>query len=207
MYLKYCGFTREEDIEHAIQCDIQAIGFITYPKSKRYVDLSRLAQLSRSIPETIDVVAVTVNASMDELSALVEQTAINTLQFHGDESPEQLMAFQQRYPEIQIFKALPAGPLLNAHIQIYQPIVDRILIDTPSSNWGGTGETFDWQQLHALTTRDYLVAGGFNIDNIQDFLDAYPNVAGMDIASGIEKETGIKDKVKMTKIATILKGE
>lgn len=207
MYLKYCGFTREADVREALQHDIQAIGFITYPKSARYVDLAQLKILSRRVPDTVDAVAVTVNASMETLSELVENTAINTIQFHGEESVEQIQAFKQRYPTIQTFKALPANDQLQQQVQHYQHVVDRILIDTPSQQWGGTGETFDWKLLDQLVSTPYLVAGGFNVDNVQTFINAYPNVAGMDIASGIEEIKGIKESQKMAMIAKILKGE
>ncbi|WP_086427991.1 phosphoribosylanthranilate isomerase [Staphylococcus cornubiensis] len=207
MYLKFCGFTQEDDVRDAIQHDVQAIGFITYPKSARYVDLTQLQKLTSLVPQTIDRVAVTVNATMAELEDMIEQTEINTIQFHGNESIEMIRSVKARYPDIQLFKAIPADEHLSDNIETYQNIVDRILIDTPSQSFGGTGEVFDWRTLQQLSTSNYLVAGGVNSDNVQQLIQGYPHIAGVDIASGIEMAKGQKDKFKMAHIAKVLKGE
>ncbi|HHU6749960.1 TPA: phosphoribosylanthranilate isomerase [Staphylococcus pseudintermedius] len=207
MYLKFCGFTQETDVQKAVQHDIQAVGFITYPKSARYVDLAQLQKLSAHVPETIDCVAVTVNATMAQLEAIIEQTAINTIQFHGTESIDMIVAVKARYPDIQLFKAIPADEKLQDNIERYGSVVDRLLIDTPSSAFGGTGQVFDWRVLDALLTSNYLVAGGVNSGNVQQLIQQYPNIAGIDIASGIEEAKGQKDHHKMAYIAKVLKGE
>lgn len=207
MYLKFCGFTQEADVREAVQHDIQAVGFITYPKSARYVDLAQLQKLSAHVPETMDRVAVTVNATMAQLEAIIEQTAINTIQFHGTESIEMIVAVKARYPYIQLFKAIPADEKLSNNIERYGNVVERLLIDTPSSAFGGTGQVFDWRVLDALSTSNYLVAGGVNSDNVRQLIEQHPNIAGIDIASGIEKAKGQKDHDKMAYIAKVLKGE
>lgn len=207
MYLKFCGFTQEDDVRDAIQHDVQAIGFITYPKSARYVDLTQLQKLTSLVPQTIDRVAVTVNATMAELEDMIEQTEINTVQFHGNESIEMIRSVKARYPNIQLFKAIPADEHLSDNIETYQNFVDRILIDTPSQSFGGTGEVFDWRTLQQLSTSNYLVAGGVNSDNVRQLIQDYPHIAGVDIASGIEMAKGQKDQFKMAYIAKVLKGE
>ncbi|PCF63888.1 phosphoribosylanthranilate isomerase [Staphylococcus intermedius] len=207
MYLKFCGFTQEADVREAVQHDVQAIGFITYPKSARYVNLAQLQKLSSLVPQTIDRVAVTVNATMAQLESMIEQTAINTIQFHGNESIEMIQSVKNRYPDIQLFKAIPADEKLQTHIERYGSVVDRLLIDTPSTTFGGTGEVFDWRTLDTLSTSNYLVAGGINSDNVEQLIQDYPNIAGVDMASGIEKAKGQKDHDKMAYIAKVLKGE
>ncbi|QHW36331.1 phosphoribosylanthranilate isomerase [Staphylococcus ursi] len=207
MYLKFCGFTQEADIQEAVQHNIQAVGFITYPKSARYVDLAQLQKLSAHVPETIDRVAVTVNATMAQLEAIIEQTAINTIQFHGTESIDMIATVKARHPDMQLFKAIPADEKLQDNIRQYKGVVDRLLIDTPSSAFGGTGEVFDWRVLDGLSTSNYLVAGGVNSENVRQLVQNHPNIAGIDIASGIEKAKGQKDYDKMAYIAKVLKGE
>ncbi|WP_279017348.1 phosphoribosylanthranilate isomerase [Staphylococcus schleiferi] len=206
MYLKYCGFTRRQDIEAAIQCDVSAIGFITYPKSARYVNLETLHRLSKQVPDDIDRVAVAVNASMQTLQNIVEQTNINTLQFHGDESVETLRTFKKRYPQIQVFKALPADDMLRSHMMLYRDAVDKFLIDTPSQQFGGTGEVFDWSYLNDLSEAKYLIAGGLNTQNVAQLLKTHTHIDGIDIASGIEIDKGIKDPIKMKQMCAIVKG-
>lgn len=207
MYLKFCGFTQEADVREAVQHDIQAVGFITYPKSARYVDLAQLQKLSVHVPEMIDRVAVTVNATMAQLEAIIEQTAINTIQFHGTESIDRIATVKSCYPDMQLFKAIPANEKLQDNIRQYKDVVDRLLIDTPSNVFGGTGEVFDWRILNTLSTSNYLVAGGVNSENVRQLIQNHPNIAGIDIASGIEKAKGQKDHDKMAYIAKVLKGE
>ena len=88
MYLKYCGFTRIQDVREASELNINAIGFILYPKSARYVDLNHLSRLTEQVPNHIDRVAVTVNMPLSTVEQVLRKTTINTLQLHGEEPPE-----------------------------------------------------------------------------------------------------------------------
>lgn len=207
MYLKYCGFTRMQDVSAASALNINAIGFILYPKSARYVDLAHLPILTEQVPDYIDRVAVTVNMPLSMMVQVLRKTSINTLQLHGEEPPEFIRKIRRCYPDVQLIKALPATHELEQKINDYAPVVDKIIIDTPTEAYGGSGESFDWRYLTELSTIPVIVAGGLNLQNVTSLIDNFPHIAGLDVASGIEHDKGIKDLTKMTQIAMRVKGD
>lgn len=207
MYLKYCGFTRMQDVREASALNIDAIGFILYPQSARYVDLDHLPILTEQVPDHIDRVAVTVNMPLSMMEQVLRKTTINTLQLHGEEPPEFVRKLKRRYPDVQLIKALPATHELEQKINHYAPVVDKIILDTPTEVYGGSGESFDWRHLTELSTIPVIVAGGLNLQNVTSLIDNFPHIAGLDVASGIEHEKGIKDLTKMTQIAMRVKGD
>ncbi|MCO4345051.1 phosphoribosylanthranilate isomerase [Staphylococcus agnetis] len=206
MYLKLCGFTREVDVQAACQLNIDALGFITFPKSQRYVDFTQLAKLTKHIPEHIDRVAVTVNMPHAHIEQIIKCTRVNTLQLHGDETISTIQKLRDHNPELQIFKALHANDELMYQIEHIEPYVDKIIVDTPTSMFGGSGQTFDWHKLKQLSNTPVVVAGGVNYENIHQLLTSYTFIEGVDIASGIESDKGIKDTQKMTQIVETVKG-
>ncbi|WP_432370869.1 phosphoribosylanthranilate isomerase [Staphylococcus chromogenes] len=207
MYLKYCGFTRIQDVREAGALNINAIGFILYPKSARYVDLDHLPILTEQVPDHIDRVAVTVNMPLSMVEQVLQKTTINTLQLHGEEPPEFVRKIRKCYPDVQLIKALPATHELEQNIKNYRPVVDKIIVDTPTEVYGGSGESFDWRHLTELSAIPVIVAGGLNLQNVTSLIDNFPHIAGLDAASGIEYDKGIKDLTKMTQIAMRVKGD
>ncbi|MGO1989663.1 phosphoribosylanthranilate isomerase [Mammaliicoccus vitulinus] len=205
MFIKCCGFQDEATIETAVQNKADAIGFITFPKSKRYVSIEDIGTLSERIPNYIDIVAVVVNLSFAEIERLVEQTSINTIQFHGDETIDFIKQIKGKYPHIKIYKALPANDSLFNNIKTFQDDVDLFLIDTPSKNYGGTGKSYDWSLLNEIKDISYLIAGGINVDKIKQIEQLNLNNAGYDISSGIETN-GQKDHNKIETLLTYVKG-
>lgn len=204
MFLKYCGFQSEDDVTRAIENDIDAIGFIHYPKSKRHQSIEDIAQLTKLVPEKIHKVVVVVNPTKEIVAKLIEETNIDTIQFHGHEDVALLRWCNSQYPDIQIYKALPASSELVEAIETYRNEVDLFIIDTPSIQYGGTGQSFDWQLLKQLSDVPYLVAGGMDLEKIQQFEQLDIQTTGFDIASGIEVE-GRKDPQAMKQISNYIK--
>jgi phosphoribosylanthranilate isomerase len=91
--IKICGITNSADALTAIQAGADAVGFMFYPKSKRHISKDKIKSIIREIPPFISKVGVFVNASQDEVERAIEETGIDTLQFHGDESPEACRGF------------------------------------------------------------------------------------------------------------------
>lgn len=205
MFIKCCGFQDKGSIATAVKNNVNAIGFITYPKSKRYVTVEEIEMLSKDIPDFIDIVAVVVNLSLQEIEKLVVNTSINTIQFHGDESLDFIKTVKAKYPQIKIYKALPANEELENKIKTFQNDVDLLLIDTPSQNYGGTGISYDWSLLNEIKDTPYLIAGGINKEKIKQIESLNLNNAGYDISSGIETN-GKKDSDKIEALLTYVKG-
>ncbi|MDO5375518.1 MAG: phosphoribosylanthranilate isomerase [Staphylococcus rostri] len=207
MYVKYCGFTRLQDVRVACDCGVDAIGFVMYPPSARYVDVAAVKHLTENIPDDIDRVAVTVNMPFHMLDQLINETRINTIQLHGDESIAYIETLRKAQPHIQLFKALKGTDTVTHQVAQYAPYVDRLLIDTPSDAYGGVGTTFDWHVLQDLPLDKIIIAGGLNQETLPELLAQLPNVTGVDIASGIEgANKGCKSRDKMNGIQQYLGG-
>ena len=88
--IKICGLTREQDIEAAVSAGVDAIGFVFYAKSKRCLTPTRAAQLRRTVPAFVDVVALFVNPDPADVQVVLDQIGPELLQFHGDETPQDL---------------------------------------------------------------------------------------------------------------------
>ena len=191
MKLKFCGFRTATDVKQARHLDIDAIGFIHYPKSKRFVDTATIKSLIQLVPNDKQTVVIVVNPTMDKITELVQVTGLSTIQSH--------------FPQLNIIKALPANEKLNANLVAYQPYVNLFIIDTPSKAYGGTGQHFNWQILQQIRDIPYLIAGGINYDSIQQIEQLNLAHSGYDIASGIEINQ-YKDKDKMNDIIKLVKG-
>ncbi|UDI78325.1 phosphoribosylanthranilate isomerase [Staphylococcus taiwanensis] len=207
MILKYCGFKSEQEVLNCIDLNIDMIGFIHYPKSKRHVTLNQLNALSRLVPKHIDKVAVLVNPSYQEVQQIIQYTSINSIQLHGDESSQFINKVKLNFKNIKIIKALPANESLKMNLTKYKNDVDLFIIDTPSEHYGGTGKSFDWQRLRHINIEiPYLIAGGLSASKIEKIQKLNINShSGYDISSGIETNN-YKDKSKMIQIINQVKG-
>ncbi|MBU7216287.1 phosphoribosylanthranilate isomerase [Staphylococcus gallinarum] len=207
MKLKFCGFKTLDDVEKAKNLNIDAIGFIHYPKSKRFVDVQTINQFTQLIPDDKEKVVIVVNPSKTTISDLITHTGITTIQLHGDETLATINYIKQIAPQLKIIKALPAKDLatLQQSIIHYQQSVDLFIIDTPSEDFGGTGKVYDWSILKSLSDIEFLIAGGINLENIKKIEQLNLNHVGYDIASGIETD-GVKDSEKMYEIIEYVKG-
>ena len=207
MKLKFCGFRTLADVNKAKDLNIDAMGFIHFPKSKRYVDIPTIKQLTEVIPDDKEKVVIVVNPDYDTITNLITQTQISTIQLHGNEPLETVHFIKKSNTNIKVIKALPATDqqTLTTAIDYYKDNVDMFIIDTPSKSYGGTGKVYDWEMLKTLNDVNYLIAGGMNYDNIQAVTSLDLEHQGYDIASGIETNNE-KDMEKMAAIIKLVKG-
>ncbi|WP_436956313.1 phosphoribosylanthranilate isomerase [Staphylococcus sp. AS1337] len=207
MKLKFCGFRQLADVKKAKDLDIDAMGFIHFPKSKRFVDIQTIRQFTDVIPDDKEKVVILVNPDYDVIDNLIEETGITSIQLHGEEPLATISYIRQKSKAIKIIKALPAkdsASLLTA-IEYYKHVIDQFIIDTPSQNYGGTGKVYDWEILEVVNDIDYLIAGGINYENIKKIEKLSLQHSGYDIASGIETNN-VKDICKMQSIIELVKG-
>ena len=86
--IKICGLTREQDVDAAVQAGADAVGFVLYPKSPRFVSARRAGELARRLPPFVTPVLLFVNEPLESVRAACERVPNAMLQFHGDETPE-----------------------------------------------------------------------------------------------------------------------
>lgn len=190
-FIKICGITRLEDAQFALQSGADAIGFISYPKSPRFITAANVKCLCQTLPTEIQKVGVFVNAYIDTIKEYLA-AGINTIQLHGNESAK----FAESCRELaETWKALK--PKLDAEIlQYLEYPADKFLIDAFHKELqGGTGLTVD-SELAAFAVKQLpcpvILAGGLNSAN---FAGIYEEVHpfGLDFNSGLEASPGIKN--------------
>lgn len=191
--VKVCGITRSEDAIAAVQCGVDAIGFVFWPHSARYIDPQSARRIAEVIPPFICTVGVYVNPD----AAWVEETArvakLNLLQFHGDESPEFCSQFPQPY--IKAIRVKPDTDLLQ-YARRYGA-AKGLLLDTYAADMpGGTGHAFDWQLIPQQLSLPLILSGGLSPDNVTRAIKQTQPWA-VDVSSGVEASKGIKDEKKI----------
>ncbi|MDQ9009340.1 phosphoribosylanthranilate isomerase [Acinetobacter gerneri] len=192
---KICGITRPQDIDAAIQAGADAIGLVFFEPSPRYVDIATAQTLVKKIPPYVSIVGLFVNATADEISAVLRAVPLDILQLHGDETPLQCqhiaaVTHRRWYKAIQV---KPDLDLIEAISQYQQAGASAILLDAwhPELK-GGTGHQFDWEKFPKLDI-PIILAGGLKPENIEQAIHTTEAYA-VDVSGGVESAKGIKDQ-------------
>ncbi|TAH25206.1 MAG: phosphoribosylanthranilate isomerase [Cytophagales bacterium] len=201
MKLKVCGMKYPNNIQEVASLEIDYMGFIFYPKSKRYVGEDIELSVIKAIPSRIKPVAVFVNESKERIIELAKKYNFNILQLHGNESPDFVSDMSSL--GFIIIKAFAIDTKFNFELtRKYETYTDYFLFDTKSDSYGGTGESFDWNLLskyHQETP--FFLSGGLSIDNISSIKNFNElNIHALDLNSKFESEPGLK-KIDLIKKA------
>jgi len=199
--IKICGITNLDDALAAYENGADALGFIFYPKSPRYVSPEKAKEIIENLPREITGVGVFVNRPADEIKEIVDFCSLSLVQLHGNESPD----FCRQFPVSILIKAF--SPRTESDLQTLKDYpVKAILLDTHDPKlYGGTGKTSDWGLASKIKeSHPLILSGGLNIDNIMDAIDAvHPDA--VDINSGVETSPGKKDHDKVRRIIEIVR--
>jgi indole-3-glycerol phosphate synthase / phosphoribosylanthranilate isomerase len=183
--VKICGLRTPEHLHAAIDGGADLVGLMFYEPSSRYID----PQSARSLLETrgagqmaAEVVGVFVNKDATFINEVVEQVGLNIVQLHGTEPPEFCQSISR--PVIKALH-LKSQDDLNK-ISAYKETSWRILLDTPTPHWGGTGITHDWSLARTVAQETpILLAGGLTPENVKEAI-AHVHPWGVDVSSGVE---------------------
>lgn len=199
--VKICGITRAEDAHAAVAAGADAIGFVFYPPSPRYVSPQVAATIVRELPPFVSTVGLLVNPAESEVRELLQQLPLSLLQFHGEESNEFCRQF--RHPWIKALPVRESGAV-DAAIAAY-PDANGILLDAwhPQLK-GGTGQSFDWKSFPQRSSRPLVLAGGLNPDNVADAIRATRPYA-VDVSGGVEAAAADGSPRKGIKDADLIK--
>lgn len=204
MIVKICGITRAADAEAGAAAGADWIGVNFWPRSKRFVNLERAAEVidaARGARPDIVVVGLFVNQRIDGVCQIADRFELDYVQLHGDESADDCRSVGHR--------AIKAVPLQSAddvaEMAVYP--CEVMVVDTPSAGYGGSGETFDWDLARLATTtgKKIVLAGGLGPDNVAAAIEAVAPF-GVDVASGVESEPGIKDIERVRRFVEAAKG-
>jgi phosphoribosylanthranilate isomerase len=202
--IKICGLTRPEDVRAAVAAGADALGFVFYPPSPRYVEPAHAAALMAAVPPFVGTVGLFVNASVDEVCAVTRVAPVAQLQFHGDERVAACAAIAAAAgrPFMRVFRVRPdtsAVELLEYEHQYRaaSPLFSGLLLDTYVDAYGGAGKVFDWSLIPKELAPRVVLSGGLSVQNATDAVVRVRPYA-VDISSGVEQSKGIKDARRMT---------
>jgi len=195
--IKICGITNLDDALAATTLGADALGFNFFKKSPRYIEPEDAVEIISQLPPIIMPVGIFVNEREEKIREILTLTCIQTIQLHGDESPEFCQRFGARV--IKAFQVKDKESI--KHMAHYH--VGAFLLDSyRDGQRGGTGTTFDWHlAVVAKTFGRVILAGGLTPENVAEAVKLVQPY-GVDVAGGVEREKGIKDHAMLKKFIT-----
>ena len=193
--VKVCGITRLEDALFVCQSGADAVGFIIYPKSKRFIKAKEVRKITSQLPPFITKVGVFVNEDPRDVLEILSYAHLDFAQLHGDETPQEC-EYIGANRVIKVFRLRNEEEIEK--IKPYIGKVRAILLDTYDSKvYGGTGKPFNWEI--AIKVKEtfpevpLILSGGLNPENVGRAVKTVKPYA-VDVSSGVETEPGIKDR-------------
>jgi len=198
IYIKICGITEVDDAVKIAELGVNALGFIFYLKSRRYISPDKAKEIIKHLPPFINTVGVFVNEKKESVIDVLNRCPIDILQFHGDETPEYCGQFNKRF-----IKAFRVNEDFSFDVFLKFPASAFLLDSLVTGEYGGTGVVFDWDiAVKAKKYGKIILSGGLNQENLSSAV-AKVNPYGVDISSGVEIEPGKKDIGKVKEIVKI----
>ncbi len=192
MFVKFCGMTRECDVEAAIECGADAVGFVFYKQSPRYVSFEKARSLMAYLSgTTTKAVGVFVDEDAAHITDIAQDIGLAYVQVYSQEAGQSI---QRHIPVIMAYRVGSADDLAG----VILPPGGYILLDSFSKSvFGGSGMMFDWNLLYNFSfLKSAIVSGGLRPDNVAELVHRI-RPFGVDVSSGIEESPGIKSAVKM----------
>ena len=198
--IKICGLTREQDVDAAVAAGADAVGFVLYEPSARYVSAQRAAELASRLPPFVTPVLLFVNASAIEVIASCAHIQGALVQFHGDETPEMCLQIARPFMRAARIPISTETPNASLNFDLVKYAEDfkqaqAILLDAHVEGFGGGGKTFNWSLLPPSVNAHLVLSGGLTPANVGDGIwQVRPRgkTLAVDVSSGVEISKGIK---------------
>lgn len=193
---KVCGLTRAQDVKIVYENGTLYGGLIFAEHSKRCITLRQAQELVTAAP--LRFVGVFQNQEIDFIIKIASQLQLYAVQLHGAETEGFITALRQQLPKnTQIWKAISVNTEDQSAVDFTDDLnVDRYIFDSQTANQqGGTGKTFDWSLIPENLKHKIILAGGISPNNVEQAIQQ--NCLGLDLNSGVESSTGVKDQEKV----------
>lgn len=214
---KICGITDDDSARIAIDDSAGMLGFISFPKSPRHLDLDRMAQLianatayTARVGKNVKCVSVLVDPDDSLLEAIAQKVRPDLIQLHGHESPERVRHIRERFgiPLIKAISVETRADVLSA--TPYEDFVEHLLFDAKpprdATLPGGVGARFDWTLMEGYPARrPWLLAGGLTPWNVAEAV-SQSKANMVDVSSGVERSPGLKDAALISQFLKAVKG-
>jgi len=194
MRVKICGITNYEDAKFACDNGADALGFVTYNKSPRFIEVEKIKEIIKRLPPFVTKTVLFVNVSSDYINKVISYTKANLAQIHFDVDEEFLKKLNCNY--IRVVRAKEKSDIDK--FRGYK------IVDAYVKSYGGSGKRLNLEWFKNRDNSKTILAGGLNPDNLDEVKDF--GFYGVDVSSGVEKEIGKKDKEKIKKFIQKAKG-
>jgi phosphoribosylanthranilate isomerase len=202
--VKICGITNLEDAQAAIDAGADALGFVFYKKSPRYINPKIAQTIIQKLPNHITKIGVFVNAKEKEIKKIARLCKLDMLQFHGSESPQFCGKFNN-YKIIKVFRIKDSINFKNiVKYNTFAYLFDTYVL----SKIGGTGKKFNWGLIRNISSlgKPLFLSGGLTEKNVQTAIKiARP--AWLDVSSSVENKPGVKNKEKIKSFIAAVKNK
>lgn len=201
LLVKICGLKTPEALDAALEAGADMVGFVFFPPSPRNLGIQAARVLGERVKGRAKKVALSVDATDAELTAVIEALQPDMLQLHGREAPERVASVRSRF-RLPVMKALPIEQRSDlAPIRIYEKVADWLLFDgrapREATRPGGLGKPFDWTLLQNLDLKiPFMLSGGLDPSNVAEAL-RITRAPAVDVSSGVERAPGEKDPQKI----------
>jgi phosphoribosylanthranilate isomerase len=209
--IKFCGMTREQDVDAAVQAGADAVGFILYEKSPRHVPIERAAELAARLPPFVTPVLLFVNETPQRVLACCERLPAALVQFHGDETPQQCLAStgDGRHRFMRVARIPLDGSAFDLlKFASEHARAQAILLDAHVEGYGGAGKAFNWSRLPPSVNAHLVLSGGLTPANVADGIaQVRPRcrTLAVDVSSGVEASKGVKDPEKIVQFVAAVR--
>jgi phosphoribosylanthranilate isomerase len=199
--IKICGLKTFDALDVALAAGADLVGFVFFAPSPRHLGFEAARALGERVRGRARKVALSVDASDDELAASIEALKPDLLQLHGRETPGRVTTVRERF-RLPVMKALAIAERADlTAIRLYDGVADRLIFDAragaEATRPGGLGKRFDWRLLENVQTcAPFMLSGGLDAGNVAQALHITA-AASVDVSSGVERAPGEKDPDKI----------
>lgn len=201
--VKICGITNSQDARGAVEAGCDAIGFIFYKRSPRYISPLKARAIIGGLGKKVIIIGVFVNAREKTIRRIARMCSLDIVQFHGRETP----AFCRRFKGFKVIKAFRVKEQLDARAVCRYDTFAYLFDTYRDDQFGGTGKRFDWKLIRHIgpLRSPIFLSGGLSVRNVRDAV-ACVNPAWVDASSALEASAGRKDHRKMRHFVRRAKG-
>ena len=186
MRVKICGIRSLDDAKMAIDSGADALGFVFYEKSPRYISPLQAREIIDKLPPFIEKVGLFVNEDATTINVHAKQSHITLAQIHFD-APKTLFTALE-LPYLRVIRATCKEDIL-LHSDEYR------LVDAYCEAYGGMGKRVNLEWFKDVDCSNIILAGGLDSNNVKDTLQF--GFYGLDVSSGVEASKGVKDTTKV----------
>lgn len=194
MRVKICGITNFEDAKFASDSGADALGFVFYEKSPRYITPQKAKEIISMLPPFISKVALFVNETPQKIDEICEFIGADYAQIHFEANKDFYEKLKTKH--IKVIRA-------KSREDVWKYPNEYRIIDAFVPEFGGSGKRVNLEWFECIDKSKIILAGGLNPDNLKEVIDL--GFYGVDVSSGVEKEKGKKDLLKVQEFIKIAK--